>query len=47
MITIKRLSAWKYDKSASGGVAMGIVALEGCALFDSILWHAWLSSDYL
>src|SRR5664279_2022478 len=33
MITIKRLSAWKYDTSASGGVAVGIVALEGGALY--------------
>ena len=33
MITIKRLSAWKYDTSASGGVAIGIVALEGGALY--------------
>jgi len=33
MITVKRLSAWKYDTSASGGVAVGIVALEGGAIY--------------
>jgi hypothetical protein len=33
MIIVKKLSAWEYETSASGGIGIGLVAAEGGAIW--------------